>query len=231
MTDLWLFSSDTRPYPCQYCGKRFHQKSDMKKHTYIHTGEFLFQLYWYFYWFSFWPPGQIWDFEATADLYLLCLYLCVVCLYLFVFVFVSVSILTRWPHMVLWGQHCRYGWPGIINVGRVGRRPTPPLGASTAESDRKHFYEIIPTPAPRQPNHPIKLSNGKSQEEQNVQRNLQGRSRTSALSVERRSARAATWSHTQGGSNILKNISHLLLLFFSFSSPLTTFPPKPRTHT
>ncbi|CDQ68993.1 unnamed protein product [Oncorhynchus mykiss] len=27
------------PYPCQYCGKRFHQKSDMKKHTYIHTGE------------------------------------------------------------------------------------------------------------------------------------------------------------------------------------------------
>ena len=123
MTDLWLFSSDTRPYPCQYCGKRFHQKSDMKKHTYIHTGEFLFQLYWYFYWFSFWPPGQIWDFEATADLYLLCLYLCVVCLYLFVFVFVSVSILTCWPHMVLWGQHCRYGWPGIINVGRLGRRP------------------------------------------------------------------------------------------------------------
>ena len=36
----WTFSSDTRPYPCQYCGKRFHQKSDMKKHTYIHTGEF-----------------------------------------------------------------------------------------------------------------------------------------------------------------------------------------------
>ncbi|XP_076255074.1 uncharacterized protein LOC143193037 isoform X3 [Rhynchophorus ferrugineus] len=31
--------NDTRPYPCQYCGKRFHQKSDMKKHTYIHTGE------------------------------------------------------------------------------------------------------------------------------------------------------------------------------------------------
>ena len=28
----------SRPYPCQYCGKRFHQKSDMKKHTYIHTG-------------------------------------------------------------------------------------------------------------------------------------------------------------------------------------------------
>uniref|UniRef100_A0A1I8FLC8 C2H2-type domain-containing protein n=1 Tax=Macrostomum lignano TaxID=282301 RepID=A0A1I8FLC8_9PLAT len=27
------------PYPCEYCGKRFHQKSDMKKHTYIHTGE------------------------------------------------------------------------------------------------------------------------------------------------------------------------------------------------
>ena len=47
---------------------------------------------------------------------------------------------------------------GIINVGWVGGRP--PLGASTAESDRKHFYEIIPTPA-RQPNHPIKLSNGK----------------------------------------------------------------------
>ncbi|TRY63869.1 hypothetical protein TCAL_00889 [Tigriopus californicus] len=31
--------TDTRPFPCQYCGKRFHQKSDMKKHTYIHTGE------------------------------------------------------------------------------------------------------------------------------------------------------------------------------------------------
>ncbi|CAF96377.1 unnamed protein product, partial [Tetraodon nigroviridis] len=24
---------------CKYCGKRFHQKSDMKKHTFIHTGE------------------------------------------------------------------------------------------------------------------------------------------------------------------------------------------------
>lgn len=34
-----LIHSDTRPYPCEYCGKRFHQKSDMKKHTYIHTGE------------------------------------------------------------------------------------------------------------------------------------------------------------------------------------------------
>ncbi|KAG7264653.1 hypothetical protein CRUP_032060 [Coryphaenoides rupestris] len=33
-----LIHSDTRPYPCQYCGKRFHQKSDMKKHTFIHTG-------------------------------------------------------------------------------------------------------------------------------------------------------------------------------------------------
>ncbi|WAR31447.1 GFI1-like protein [Mya arenaria] len=33
-----LIHSDTRPYPCSYCGKRFHQKSDMKKHTYIHTG-------------------------------------------------------------------------------------------------------------------------------------------------------------------------------------------------
>jgi growth factor independent 1 len=33
-----LIHSDTRPYPCPYCGKRFHQKSDMKKHTYIHTG-------------------------------------------------------------------------------------------------------------------------------------------------------------------------------------------------
>uniref|UniRef100_A0A3P8RS90 C2H2-type domain-containing protein n=1 Tax=Amphiprion percula TaxID=161767 RepID=A0A3P8RS90_AMPPE len=32
----------TRPYPCQYCGKRFHQKSDMKKHTFIHTGGFVF---------------------------------------------------------------------------------------------------------------------------------------------------------------------------------------------
>ena len=27
-----------RPFPCKFCGKRFHQKSDMKKHTYIHTG-------------------------------------------------------------------------------------------------------------------------------------------------------------------------------------------------
>lgn len=34
-----LIHSDTRPYPCSYCGKRFHQKSDMKKHTYIHTGK------------------------------------------------------------------------------------------------------------------------------------------------------------------------------------------------
>ncbi|XP_059221422.1 zinc finger protein GFI1 homolog pag-3-like [Stomoxys calcitrans] len=33
-----LIQSDTRPYSCQYCGKRFHQKSDMKKHTYKHTG-------------------------------------------------------------------------------------------------------------------------------------------------------------------------------------------------
>jgi len=33
-----LIHSDTRPFPCMYCGKRFHQKSDMKKHTYIHTG-------------------------------------------------------------------------------------------------------------------------------------------------------------------------------------------------
>merc|ERR1712154_706355 len=30
---------DTRPFPCPYCGKCFHQKSDMKKHTYVHTGE------------------------------------------------------------------------------------------------------------------------------------------------------------------------------------------------
>ena len=29
-----------RPFPCKFCGKRFHQKSDMKKHTYIHTGKF-----------------------------------------------------------------------------------------------------------------------------------------------------------------------------------------------
>lgn len=39
---IWfVFShiSDIRPYPCIYCGKRFHQKSDMKKHTYTHTGE------------------------------------------------------------------------------------------------------------------------------------------------------------------------------------------------
>ena len=34
-----LIHSDTRPFPCHYCGKRFHQKSDMKKHTYIHTGK------------------------------------------------------------------------------------------------------------------------------------------------------------------------------------------------
>uniref|UniRef100_A0AAF5Q734 C2H2-type domain-containing protein n=1 Tax=Wuchereria bancrofti TaxID=6293 RepID=A0AAF5Q734_WUCBA len=35
-----LIHSDTRSYPCDYCGKRFHQKSDlMKKHTYIHTDE------------------------------------------------------------------------------------------------------------------------------------------------------------------------------------------------
>ena len=48
----WTFSSDTRPYPCQYCGKRFHQKSDMKKHTYIHTGEFSIC----FFFFSFFSP-------------------------------------------------------------------------------------------------------------------------------------------------------------------------------
>ena len=29
-----LIHTDTRPYPCPFCGKRFHQKSDMKKHTY-----------------------------------------------------------------------------------------------------------------------------------------------------------------------------------------------------
>jgi hypothetical protein len=29
-----------RPFPCKFCGKRFHQKSDMKKHTYTHTGTF-----------------------------------------------------------------------------------------------------------------------------------------------------------------------------------------------
>lgn len=33
-----MIHSDTRPFPCPYCGKRFHQKSDMKKHTFIHTG-------------------------------------------------------------------------------------------------------------------------------------------------------------------------------------------------
>ena len=53
-------------------------------------------------------------------------------------------------------------WAGLGGGHRA------PLGASTAESDRKHFYEIIPTPA-RQPNHPIKLSNGKSQDEKRVQ--------------------------------------------------------------
>ena len=38
LTTHMLIHSDIRPFPCTYCGKRFHQKSDMKKHTYTHTG-------------------------------------------------------------------------------------------------------------------------------------------------------------------------------------------------
>ena len=36
----WKIIKYFRPFPCKFCGKRFHQKSDMKKHTYIHTGKF-----------------------------------------------------------------------------------------------------------------------------------------------------------------------------------------------
>ena len=36
---------------------------------------------------------------------------------------------------------------GIINVGWPRGRPPLPLGASAADSDAEHFYEIIPTPA------------------------------------------------------------------------------------
>ena len=35
----WKIKIHFRPFPCKFCGKRFHQKSDMKKHTYIHTGK------------------------------------------------------------------------------------------------------------------------------------------------------------------------------------------------
>ncbi|XP_070492313.1 zinc finger protein Gfi-1b-like [Chironomus tepperi] len=36
-----MIHSNVRPFECPFnhCGKRFHQKSDMKKHTYTHTGE------------------------------------------------------------------------------------------------------------------------------------------------------------------------------------------------
>ena len=127
---LWPFCSDTRPYPCQYCGKRFHQKSDMKKHTYIHTGKFLQPLS------PFWHAGHIsiWSFDFGAMAiwaiwltWCFCICKCIfMCIFVFVFVFVSVSILTRWPHMVLWALQI---WltraSRIINVGRVGGRAPP----------------------------------------------------------------------------------------------------------
>ena len=159
---LWPFCSDTRPYPCQYCGKRFHQKSDMKKHTYIHTGKFLCQPL-----SPFWPAGyiSIWGFwfEGSADMAdFVCLYL-YFHVYVYFYLYLFLYPFPFWPGGHIWFcGHCRYGWPGrglLMWAGSGGGRH-PPLGASTAESDRKHFYEIIPTPA-RQPNHPIKLSNGK----------------------------------------------------------------------
>ena len=40
----WKIKIHFRPFPCKFCGKRFHQKSDMKKHTYIHTGKSYYSL-------------------------------------------------------------------------------------------------------------------------------------------------------------------------------------------
>ena len=40
----WKIKIQFRPFPCKFCGKRFHQKSDMKKHTYIHTGKSYYSL-------------------------------------------------------------------------------------------------------------------------------------------------------------------------------------------
>ena len=151
--------------------------------------------------------------------------------FLSLFVFVSVSILTRWPHMVLWALQI---W-GLLMWGGLGGGQQAPLGASTAESDRKHFYEIIPTPA-RQPNHPIKLSNGKSQEkiESTVFREIIGISTTGEkphkciVCGKAFSQSSNLITHTRWRQNSQKTLSpfpnHL-------SSSLTNFPPKPRTHT
>ena len=124
-------------------------------------------------------------------------------------------------------------WAGLGGGHRA------PLGASTAESDRKHFYEIIPTPA-GQPNHPIKLSNGKSQgkKESTIFREITRISITGEkphkciVCGKAFSQSSNLITHTRWKQNSQKHFPPSLspyptiFLSLSFSSSLTNFPPK-----
>ena len=229
MTDLWLFSSDTRPYPCQYCGKRFHQKSDMKKHTYIHTGKFLFLHYWYL--FSFWPPGQIWDFEALAymaDVHFLCLYLGVFYLYLFLYPF------PFWPAGHIWfcgGSTADMADPGLLMWAGSGGGQHRPLGPPPLNLTGNIFMKSFQPLPPANQTIPLNCQTGKAKKSRMFREIFRGEAaQVHCLWKGVQPEQQPDYTHQV--EPIFSKTYHVFSFYISsFSSPLTTFPPKPRTHT
>ena len=135
----WSFSSDTRPYPCQYCGKRFHQKSDMKKHTYIHTGEFSICFFLFFFFFVRWVLNHMYLFPIQHPHH------CVLNLYSLTFQFFpsmsfELYICICFQSNLRPRTYCsRYGsylaCSGIINVGS--------MAATQRLQDTNAVFEIL----------------------------------------------------------------------------------------